>query len=370
MNNVIYAGLDVHKDSVSLGAITGNGEIILEKRLANNYPKIRKELVGLRETVGGGKLYCCYEAGPTGYGLAREINRSKIGRCQVVAPGKLPRKQRNRIKTDRRDALKLARLLALGDISVVAIPDGFDESARELLRYRKIRKDAQKVAKQQLKALLLRHGKQSPVKGSWTKKYIKWVAGIDFGEDFLGQVRDGLLHTIEDLGNEVNDLENRLELITQLPQYAGGMEKLRLFRGIGLLTGLALLLEVGDFNRFASAKSFMAWMGLVPSENSSGESIRRGKITKAGNKYLRSLLIEAAWHYAYGNKLNSSRIGAGSKLEQEYINYVRQADRRLKNKMYKVFYIQKKPKNIAATAVARELAGFAWGMMTGQIKCS
>ena len=146
----------------------------------------------------------------------------------------------------------------MGDISVVAIPDGFDESARELLRYRKIRKDAQKVAKQQLKALLLRHGKQSPGKGSWSKKYIKWVAGIDFGEDFLGQVRDGLLNTIEDLGNEVNDLENRLELIAQLPQYTGGMEKLRLFRGIGLLTGLAFLLEVGDFNRFPSAKSFMA----------------------------------------------------------------------------------------------------------------
>ena len=99
MNSVIYAGLDVHKESVSLGAITGNGEILLEKRLANNYPKIRKELIGLRETVGGDKLYCCYEAGPTGYGLAREINRSKIGRCQVVAPGKLPKKQRNSIKT-------------------------------------------------------------------------------------------------------------------------------------------------------------------------------------------------------------------------------------------------------------------------------
>lgn len=370
MNNVIYAGLDVHKESVSIGAITGNGEIVLEKRLANNYPKIRKELVGLRETVGGGKLYCCYEAGPTGYGLAREINRSKIGRCQVVAPGKLPKKQRNSIKTDRRDALKLARLLALGDISVVAIPDDFDESARELLRYRKIRKDAQKIAKQQLKALLLRHGKQSPGMGSWTKKYIKWVSGIDFGEDFLGQVRDGLLNTIEDLGNEVKDLEKRLEMIAQLPQYTGGMEKLRLFRGIGLLTGLALILEVGDFDRFATAKSFMAWIGLVPSENSSGERIKRGKITKAGNKYLRSLLIEAAWHYAYGNKLNGSRIGVGSQLGQEYINYVRQADKRLTNKMYKVSYIQKKPKNVAATAVARELAGFAWGMMTGQIKCS
>ena len=370
MNNVIYAGLDVHKKSVSLGAITGNGEILLEKRLANNYPKIRKELMLIRKAGGGGELYCCYEAGPTGYGLAREINRSKIGRCQVIAPGKLPKKQRNRIKTDRRDALKLARLLALGDLSIVAIPNDFDESARELLRYRKIRKDAQKRVKQQLKALLLRQGKQCSGMGSWTKKYMKCVAKIDFGEDFLGQVRDGLLNNIEDLEKEVKGLDKRLEMLAQLPKYEEGMKRLRLFRGIGLLTGLALILEVGDFNRFSSAKSFMAWIGLVPSENSSGESIRRGKITKTGNKYLRSLLIEAAWHYAYGNKLNGSRIGVDSGLEQKYINYVRQADRRLTNKMYKVSYIQKKPKNVAATAVARELAGFVWGMMTGQIKCS
>lgn len=368
MNSVIYAGLDVHKDSVSLGAITDRGEILLEKRIANNYPKIRNELLRLRG--GGEKLFCCYEAGPTGYGLAREINGSKIGKCQVVAPGKLPKKHGNRIKTDRRDALKLARLLALGDISVVSIPDDTDESARELLRYRKIRKDAQKRTKQQLKALLLRHGKQYMGKGSWTKDYIKWVSGIDFGESFLGQVRNGLLHTIEDLENELKDMEKRLELMAQLPRYVSGMEKLRLFRGIGLLTGLAFLLEVGDFNRFATAKNFMAWIGLVPSENSSGETIRRGKITKAGNTYLRTLVIEASWHYAYGGKFRYPKTGADSGLEQEYLEYVRRADRRLLNKMYKISIVQKKSKNIAVTAVARELSGFVWGIMTGHIECT
>jgi len=212
-----------------------------------------------------------------------------------------------------------------------------------------------------------KQGKQYEGASNWSKKYVAWVARIDFGEESLGQVRNGYLDTIENLGSEVKDLDKRLELIAGKPRYASRMEKLRLFRGIGVLTGMALLLEVGDFNRFATAKSFMAWVGLVPSEKSSGNTKKQGNITKAGNGYLRTLLVEAAWHYAFKGKFKDPRIGVGSTLGQEYVEYAHRADRRLQNKLYQLYYWKKRPKNIATTAVARELAGFIWGMMTEQV---
>ncbi|MDD4841814.1 MAG: IS110 family transposase [Sphaerochaetaceae bacterium] len=367
MESVVYAGMDVHKESISLAVITGAGEIILEKRIGNSYPQIRKEFVMLKDG-GHHQIHCCYEAGPTGYGLAREINSSRVATCFVVAPGNIPKRTRDRVKTDRRDALKLGRLLALHDISTVYVPDEEDESVRELLRYRKKCRDNMRRSKQQLKSLLLRQGKHYLGRSNWSKSYKKWVSSIDFGSGYTGQVRNSYLDTVERLSGEIKDLDRRLNLVAANPRYAAKLEKLRLLRGIGLITGLALLMEVGDYRRFATAKSFMAWLGLVPGENSSGERRSQGKLTKTGNIYLRTLLIEAAWHYAYGGKFKDPRIGKDSILDQKCVNYARRADKRLHDKFIAVQYRSNKSKNVAVAATARELAGFVWGMMNEEME--
>ncbi len=314
MNRVIHVGLDVHKQSLDVGALMNHRDIVLEKHLKHHYPLIEKELVRLADTYRGTPIACCYEAGPTGFGLARKLNRLDGIRCTVIAPGSIPKQSGDRVKTDRRDAMKLAHMFALGVLSEVAIPETEDEMVKELLRYRNGQKEKQKRAKQQLKSFLLRSDQVSPVPESWTKQYRSWIQRIDFDSPHAAQVRDGYLNEIAVLERDLRSLTAQLEAIACSERYARDMEKLRLLRGIGLITGLSLLTEVGDFTRFPSAPSFMAWLGLVPSESSSGGRIQKGKLTKTGNGNLRKLLTEASWHYLYRGNHKSPQMQPGSAL--------------------------------------------------------
>ena len=358
MKRIINVGMDVHSESVRVAALDDKGEVVLEKGMPNSYQEIRATLDLIENYRPESAIRCCYEAGPSGYGLARKLRTDKT-ECMVVAPGKIPRKKNERIKTDRKDALSLARLMAFGALSEVAIPTEEDEEVRELLRYRNgKRKELQRV-KKQLKSFFARHELKPPCPGTWTKKYKEWIRTLDCGREGLNKVKEGYLGDILRLEAELNGLEKDLRVRAESKRYAEKMSKLQLFRGIGFLTSFSLVVEIGDFNRFATAERFMGYLGLVPSEHSSGERIERGGITKTGNKELRKLLIEASWHYFMHRGVKGEE-----EQEERYQAYAIKADHRLRRKKFRMSQLNKKNDKVVVTALARELAGFVWGMMT------
>ena len=361
MKRIINVGMDVHRKSVRIAALSDDGEVVLERGMPNSYKQIKSTVNLLKKKYSGSKIRCCYEAGPSGYGLVRKLREDKI-ECVVVAPGKIPRKKNERVKTDRKDALDLARLLALGALSEIAVPEKEDEEVRELLRYRNKKKEELKRVKKQLKSFLLRQEMKAPCPGTWTKKHKEWIRKSDCGSDGLNKVKEGHLADILRLEEEVKELEKDLRVRGESERYEMKLRNLQRFRGVGFLTALSFIVEIGDFNRFSTAAQFMGFLGLVPSEHSSGERITRGGITKTGNKQLRKLLVEASWHYFMHGSLKTEE---GE--DDKYQSYAIKADHRLRRKKFWMLQKQKKKDKVVVTALARELAGFIWGMMTENI---
>jgi transposase len=358
---IINVSMDVHSTSVYVVALKDDGEIVLEKGIKNEYRKIVKTIRLIEKKHPGCIIRCCYEAGPSGYRLARKLRAEGIG-CMVVAPGKIPRKKNERIKTDRRDAMSLARLMALGALSEVAVPNEEDEEVRELLRYRYKKREELAKVKKQIKSFLARYELKSPHPGTWTKKYKEWIRTVDCGLEGLNKVKYRYYADLQRLEAEVGSIEKELRVRAESPRYADRIWKLQLFRGIGFLTAFTFVVEIGDFRRFQTAERFMAFIGLVPSEHSSGERIARGKITKTGNKQLRKLLIEACWHYFMHRSAKTAE-----EEENKYTAYALKADDRLRRKKFRLSTINKKNEKVVVTALARELAGFIWGMMTDAV---
>jgi transposase len=363
MKRIINVGLDVHKNSITIAVMTGEGEILLEKKIKNHWPHMEKVLKNLIVHYPHTTLRCCYEAGPTGFGLARRINKEGNMSCIVAAPGKIPRRV-NRIKTDRRDALTLTRHLIMGEISKVNIPTEEDEETRELLRYRKVQRKSLKRYKQQLGALLLRHDYKYEGKTAWSKQHKAWIRKIQFSSHTYSQLRDRYLAQIKQLEQELDHIEKEIKLISENERYKESTDRLTLLRGIGRLTAVSFCAEVGDFKRFPNAKGFMGYLGLVPSEHSSGMKIVKGAITKQGNKELRRLLIESAWQYFLPHQ---RRKMPADENKKSYYMYAEKANDRLQRKKYRLSVINRKNNKVTATAIAREMAGFIWGMMTDNI---
>ena len=368
--NTVYVGMDTHKEKFSLCCYTFEDDkaahaqsIAADYRLVLSYLDSKRRIYG--ENV---EFVCGYEAGCLGYTLYRELTAHNVI-CKILAPSTMPAvKGKKRIKTDKRDAENIARCLANRTYNSVHVPTRDDEETKEFIRMRDDHKQALKCVKQQLLAFCLRQGVRYTGGSNWTKKHLHWLRGLKL-EGVYQEVLDEYLLTYDKLTETLERLDRRIEELAEKEQYREPVRKLRCFIGIETHTALSLVAEISDFNRFASAEKFASFLGLVPGEHSSSDSQHRLGITKAGNSHLRRLLTESAHCFSRGKvgykseKLKKRQAGNSS----EVIRYADKANERLRRKFCKMTFAGKKH-NVASTAVARELACFVWGMMTGHIQ--
>ena len=359
---ILYVGMDVDKEKIAMAVMERTGNDLVGARIVRNSPEaIRKYFQELRK--GGTEIQACYEAGFCGFQLARQLSGMGIG-CAVAAPGMLPRMPSDRVKTDRRDARLLARALRNGDVHEVYVPTKQDEAIRDYLRMYEDEKGDLKRAKQRVLHFLLRRGLRYTHGGNWTGGHRKWLLSLELDHPMEQETLDGYYARVVELEEHCQTMAARVEEIAGEERYVEPVRQLKAFKGIGTLIALSLIVEIGDFRRFATAEQFMAFLGIVPSEHSSGTKRRQGSITKAGNSHLRKLLVEAAWHQRSYHPTSKRLMARREGLPAPLITYANRAGRRLNKKFLRLLYAGK-PSQVAATAVARELAGFIWGAMTG-----
>lgn len=359
--DITYVGLDAHQEKIHAAALLPEAMRPAEDSLANTSEGVRRYVRRLRRRAPG-EVICAYEAGPLGYGLMRELEGLGVD-CVVVAPGLIPVKPGDRIKTDRRDARKLAELLRSGLLTAVHAPTPAQEAVRDLCRAREAVKRDQTRVRHRLSKLLLRRGvRWTPRRRAWTRAHREWLRGLRFEHAADQTILDDHLLALEQLASRLAALDAKLEAIGREAPYAEPVGWLRCFRGIDTLTALSLVAEIHDWRRFASPRELMAYVGMVPSERSSGGQERRGGITRAGNVRVRRLLVEAAWHYrhrpAVGCRLRERRRGQPPRV----IGIADRAQQRL-HARYRRLLARGKPHNQVVVAVGRELVGFLWAAL-------
>lgn len=329
--------------------------------LASDSPTILRFV--RRVASQAGAVRCCYEAGPCGFELQRQLTAHGVP-CDVIAPSLIPRRPGDRIKTDRRDAGQLAVLYRAGALTAIHIPTEHEEAARDLLRCREdIRADLLR-ARHRLSKFLLRHGRRfTGTKQAWSKRHDTWLRAQTWPLPALEQTHRAYLRTVEEAVARLRSVEEDLRALLELEPLRTRVQRLRCFRGIDDLTALTIAAEVGDARRFATAPSLMAYVGLVPSEHSSGTKRARGAITKTGNAHVRRVLVESAWHYRHhpfvGDTLRARQHGASA----DVVARAWTAQQRL-HRRYARLAARGKPKQHVVTAVARELTGFVWAALT------
>lgn len=354
-----YVGMDVHKATVAVSvAESEGGEVRYLGEIANTPEAIGKMVKQLRK--GDSHLSFCYEAGPCGYGIHRQL--TELGwDCQVVAPSLIPRKAGDRVKTDRRDSEMLARLHRAGELTAVWVPDDAQEALRDLTRAREDMKSLQLKAKQRLLAFLLRYGKSYDGKSHWTQAHFRWFETLRFAHAVQQIVFQEYIDTVKSLSRRVDDLDRQLEASARDSPFWPVIEALMALRGVALLGAVTIVAEIGDLKRFASAPQLMAYLGLVPSEHSSGASKVRGSITKTGNGHVRRILVEAAWTYRHPARKTACLQRRAERTSEQVQDIAWKAQMRLCAR-YKRMEARGKLKVQACTAVARELAGFIWAI--------
>lgn len=310
-----------------------------------------------------GAVRCCYEAGPCGFELQRALSQRGVT-CDVIAPALIPRRPGDRVKTDRRDASQLAILYRAGALTPIHIPTDQEEAARDLLRCREdIRTDLLR-AQHRLSKFLLRHGRRfTGTKKAWSKRHEVWLRAQSWPLPALEQTHAAYLRAVDETRARLVTVEQDLRTLLALAPLRPRVERLRCFRGVDDLTALTIAAELGDARRFPTAPQLMAFVGLIPSEHSSGTKQARGAITKTGNAHLRRVLVEAAWHYRHhpfiGDRLRTRQQGAPLAA----IAGAWTAQQRL-HRRYQRLAARGKPKQHVVTAVARELTGFLWAALT------
>jgi len=310
-----------------------------------------------------GPVRCCYEAGPCGFELRRALEHKGIP-CDVIAPALIPRRPGDRVKTDRRDAGQLAVLYRAGALTAIHIPTEQEEAARDLLRCREdIRADLLR-ARHRLSKFLLRHGRRfTGTKKAWSKRHAAWLRQQTWPLPALDQTHRAYLRTVDETLARLRDVEGDLRALLDLEPLHARVQRLRCFRGIDDLTALTIAAELGDPRRFATAPSTMAFVGLVPSEHSSGAKRAHGGITKTGNAHLRRVLVESAWHYRHHPFVSASLRARQKGASAAVIARAWAAQQRL-HRRYARLAARGKPKQHIVTAVARELTGFVWAALT------
>lgn len=310
-----------------------------------------------------GPVTCCYEAGPCGFELQRALTGHDVP-CDVIAPALIPRRAGDRIKTDRRDAGQLAVLYRAGALTAVHIPTAQEEAARDLLRCREdIRADLLR-ARHRLSKFLLRHGRRfTATKKAWSRRHDAWLRIQTWPLPALDQTHRAYLRAVDEIVARLRTVEEDLRTLLDLEPLRPRVQALRCFRGIDDLTALTIAAELGDPRRFPTAPSVMAFVGLVPSEHSSGTKRAHGAITKTGNAHLRRVLVEAAWHYRHHPFVSAVVRQRQRGAPAAVIAHAWTAQQRL-HRRYQRFVARGKPKQHIVTAVARELTGFVWAALT------
>jgi transposase len=350
--------MDTSKNTIVVAVLMPGEEVPVIDRMWNEEGSVR-HLVG--RFPDRAALRVCYEAGPCGFELHRLLSSMGVA-CDVVAPSLIPRRAGERVKTDKRDASRLARLHRAGELTPIRVPAEAEEAVRDLVRARAALLADRKRAQQRITAMLLRHGRvwRSTY---WTQAHEQWIAGQRFGEPALAAALAHYRAALDTRRAELDAIEAELEPWAARPPLADPVARLGCYRGIAGLTGLVLAAEVVDWRRFPSARAFMGFTGLVPAEYSSGERTRRGSITKAGSEPARTALIEAAWAYRFQPRIGLTLRRRQHDASPQTLARSWQAQRRLYGR-YKTMTARGKPAGVAVTAMARELAGFVWAEMT------
>jgi transposase len=352
----VTVGLDVHARSIRLAAIRGD-QLLEERTLPYDHDAVEGVL---RRWPA---VRCCYEAGPTGFGLQRYL----VGRgidCQVVAPGLVPQRPGDRVKTDSRDARKLARLLAGGLLAPIHVPTPELEAARDLVRAREDARLDRMRDRHRLSQFCLRQGRRLPT-STWTVARRKWLSEQRFEFVAQQQTFDTYLHTVDLVDARIEQLERAIHETAEQQPWRELVARLRCLRGIDTLTALALVTEIGDFSRFRTAEEFMAFVGLVPSERSSGQQRRQGSITKVGNSHARRLLVESAWHARRRPTVGYQLARRHRGQDAAVIERAWRCQQRLYSRWQRMAG-RGKPQQKIVVACARELAGFVWAIATEQ----
>jgi len=356
-----FLGLDVHAETIAVAVAEPNGELRSLGTIANREDSIRKFIKKLGSPE---QLRACYEAGPTGFVLYWQLTQLGVD-CAVVAPSLVPKKPGDRVKTDRRDALKLARCHRNGDLTAVWVPDAASEALRDLVRQREAAKQDQLRARHRLTKLLLRTGQRPPLGlKAWTERYWRWLAQVHYTQPAQEVTLRDCLNEVEHMSDRIKRLEDAiLEVVKLAPQATQELVRgLQALRGIAHISAVTIASELGNISsRFQCARNLMGYSGAFPGEDSSGNRIRRGGITKAGNAHLRRIVVESAWCYRHLPRVGARLRKRQEGIPAEIIEIAWKAQNRLHKRYMKLSMAGKDQRKIM-TAVARELLGFIWAI--------
>ena len=372
MNRIVYIGMDVHTSNYTLCSLDpGYGvkkdNYFAEVQFTNNFvTNVVNYVSNLKKKLKDCEFVCGYEAGCLGYSTYKDLTKAGI-KCVIMAPSTMAvQKGGKKVKNDRRDARVIAQCLAYQTYKEVYVLSEHDEAVRGYLRMRDSHNKALKRIKQQIIAFCTGHGLFSPTKSNWTVAHLKWLKGLKFNDPVEQEIINEYLSSYTYLCDKIKAMDVRIEVLASEKQYCENVKKLRCIKGIETNVALTLLAEIGDFNRFSKPTDFAAYLGLIPGEQSSGDKVRGTGITKAGNSTLRQKLTEAAKGYWRG------RIGMKSatfkkfekELPKEVTEYALKANTRLQRKFFNMTHVKGKNMNVAASACAREMACFVWGLIT------
>ncbi len=359
MKNVRFVGLDVHAQTIAVAVSDGRSDVrslgVIPNRAESVSRLVRK--LGKPE-----QLRVCYEAGPTGYALYWQLTQLGV-ECEVVAPTLVPMKAGDRVKTDRRDAERLARSYRAGDLTPVWVPDAAHEALRDLVRAREAAKCDQLRARHRLGKFLLRQGRRAQGLTAWTGKYLQWVKQQHFEHPAQQATLVDYLHEVEHQASRIEQLERAIDAAIATVPIAMRMviEALQALRGIAKVSAVSIVAELGKLSRFAHPRQLMGYSGAVSSEHSSGERIRRGAISKTGNAHLRRIVVEAAWAYRFRPWIGPVLSARQRVVSPTARSIAWKAQVRL-HQRYRTLVAKGKPKQKVVTAVARELLGFIWAI--------
>jgi transposase len=359
-HSITFVGLDVHKDTIDIAVAESSGN-----KEVRHYGKIDGDLTALDKAIRkiqsrGSELHFAYEAGPCGYDIYRHLTKQGLS-CIVVAPSLIPKKSGDRVKTDRRDAMGLARLYRSGDLTAVYVPREDDEAMRDLCRSREDAVNASRTARLRLCAMLLRLGYRYGRETMWNTAHFRWLSTIKMPHPAQQIAFQEYIHAIMECGDRVTRLTDQIQKLIPEWRLAPVVKALQALRGVSLMVATTTIAEIGDLSRFANPRQLMAYLGVVPSEQSSGKKERRGGITKTGNGHVRRALVEAAQAYRHQARVSRPLLARQEGLPDGIRNIAWKAQLRLCGRFRKLIG-RGKPRNKVVTAIARELSAFMWAI--------